>query len=44
MHYGLKRPSRNENQLSVGKPVGQVVIDQPKAAPIAKMYTTFKSN
>lgn len=44
MNYGLKRPSRKENQLSVGKPGGQVVIDQPKAAPIAETYGTFKSN
>jgi len=44
MNYGLKRPSRYENQLSVGKPGGQVVIDQPKAVPIAETYSTFKSN
>lgn len=44
MNYGLKRPSRNENQLSVGKPGGQVVIDQPKAALTAETYSTFKSN
>jgi len=44
MICGLKRPSRNENQLSVRKSGGQVVIDQPKAAPIAEMYSTFKSN
>lgn len=35
MNYGLERSSRNENELSVVKPGGQVVIDQPKAAPTA---------